>query len=398
MLDFIYKGAYDVNSDSVETYCEPLLAEATSGALELCQVHDVDPIIVHVQVYGIADYYQLDGLKEQALANFTDPELPINMDNFPELIRAVYSTAPAGDPLRKEFLTLTEGDLQELLGDDRFVHELTTDPGLQEFAADLLMVTCKDAGGDNMPVQAHRAMLLNTTEALADKEAELAWTKMQYEGEAAQVSEMLQAQKALEQAYEKLDARFDEEAAKVQKLQKELNDANQSAAQARAETAKARVEQEESYGKAWQARKELLQANGDLAHIKRERDEARTAASEHLNEAARARKERDQALADKTQVAQQLARTTQTLENSQHGEREARSAHSTVVQENRRVRKGIREALKMVEDLEECRNCKTEQAFYLDYDDRVRHHDALMLCCGKCKRRHYGRLVNINSG
>lgn len=192
MLQFMYRRSYtlaniDVGVDVVgssptlhddDAVIPSSASSSSSDGIDPPPESSPDPslhlAIAHIDVYAIADYYDISALKTLAFQNFSHHKPTVSHKNFHHLLRAVYTrTAKRNDPLRQSIVeeTITRGSA--LFHNETFTADIFEDPSLQHFSADLLPPLYTAADSATARLQA-RIESLGAWYAVAQHEADRA--------------------------------------------------------------------------------------------------------------------------------------------------------------------------------------------------------------------------------
>jgi len=164
-----YSEYLDWSSD--EAYTLDLGGEGTSSDNESKVVHEQHKLITHAQMYGLADYYQMEDLSQYALENFITVaeggfDLQLTPRTFIEVAREVRARTDAlDDPLRASLIELFMRHASDLCEDHYFVNHLGG-AGLIGIAADMLDAVAQQIRSDDQEYHARRRELMTVQRAL----------------------------------------------------------------------------------------------------------------------------------------------------------------------------------------------------------------------------------------
>lgn len=101
-------------------------------------------LVEHAHVYGIAEYYDVIGLKAFAVEKFKAAAKNFQVEHFVEVVEAIHHTTLSADKvLRAELSAVTVDHLDILLNDGEFIDALVNRSSLQAYTMDLLRAAAK---------------------------------------------------------------------------------------------------------------------------------------------------------------------------------------------------------------------------------------------------------------
>ncbi|CAK4033960.1 BTB POZ domain [Lecanosticta acicola] len=144
MLQFMYRGDYRLY-DSVRGRIlgkSSTPGDQADGHTESETPSPEEPLVSHVHVYAIADYYQMPELQELALKKFADARTTRGTLNAEQLIHIAANlyanTTKQAVKLRQELLTLAYESPNSSVDNPIFMGAIGERRDLQEFGADFL--------------------------------------------------------------------------------------------------------------------------------------------------------------------------------------------------------------------------------------------------------------------
>ncbi|KAK0863435.1 hypothetical protein LTR87_016212 [Friedmanniomyces endolithicus] len=402
MLLFIYEGDYTVKvlgDDATETHPEAgsflpdedqphsaqSVEEHTSGADESCvasqaqsphaeerSYHEspvlvrseerrpdiLDTAVAHLRVYAIASMYEIHDLQDLAFEKFNDRLEAVQAEDFAEVARAVYTTtAIEGDVLSSEVSSVALKRMNELMDSSVFVNTLLKDPDLQMLAGVLVPAVFKHAKSKETSIE---KLELKVSE-LEDKLAGLKQDLLDAENRAQDYH----TERELAVATAKPSATEAELKRQLDCAMKEnevvaSTFADQKKRLQKATTALSSLSQTEK--SLCETRESLSHANKSLSHTK-----------------------------------DSLSRTKQSLAISEAVAKGNAAERDTWRKKHDKRDRALYDVMGMVNTWKACRNnnCHEEFHAFLQWDDRSASDDrGLMLRCGSCRCKHYGKLAS----
>lgn len=136
MLQYIYSSDYKLEPCTPWTYAADV--KTTSREVDT-RDEDEEPLIAHVYVYAIADYYDVPGLKTLAEKKFVverDTSEALAIDKILAIAVAMYKSTSGPCTLRRLLMELCHSNVKVTIQNKVFLEEIARRDDLQEFRRD----------------------------------------------------------------------------------------------------------------------------------------------------------------------------------------------------------------------------------------------------------------------
>ncbi|KAK1055665.1 hypothetical protein LTR12_008525 [Friedmanniomyces endolithicus] len=318
----------------------------------------LDSAVAHLRVYAIAMMYKIQDPQNLALQKFEARLEVVTAEGFAEVARAVYTnTAIEGDVLSAEVSAVALKRLNELMDSSVFMNMLLEDPDLQILAGVLVPAVFKHAKSKQTSIEKLELKVSELQDKLAGLKQDLLGAENRAqdyhtERELAVATAKPSATEA--ELKRQLDCAMKENevmASTFADLKRRLQKAT-TALSSLSQTEKSLYETKES----------LSHANKSLSHTK-----------------------------------DSLSRTRQSLAVSEAVAKGNAAERDTWRKKHDKRDRALYDVMGMVNTWKACRNSNCDEEFhaFLQWDDRSASDDrGLMLRCGSCRCKHYGKLAS----
>jgi len=359
-----------------QLFAETLRQEPEPAPSVRYQIAATDPAIAHVYVYAIAGYYSLADLKDLALQKYSDPSIAIDVDQFADVVEAVYScTWEHDDGLRLETLNTALAQIEELMSSETFMQALAEASGLQDFAAQLLPKAVEQAsnrGGQMEEIQ----------HAMNAKEEELRKAK-------EELTELDSRRLKLIESVKKQNE-------DVKKQNEEVSKANKEAQSVRTRLVTLELQVQQKSDEAKTARTDLASAQQRVRTLEAEKTTVKPNYAATLQQPKQRQEELKVTQNQAEQKQAQLEQTQTFLAQVQDDLQRSVAVKKHAWRRFHKRDNALREIAELLSDSCSCQNstCRSDFGAYLEKDDRTESDDrGLMVRCSRCNWRHYGKLI-----
>ena len=362
MLNFIYVNDYDVTMDT------------SAGASN----STANSPIAHALTYAIASRYGLPDLKALSMTKFTSPETYIEASDFAELVETIYtSTAPPDDDMCKEIVAIAASRINELSTCSAFNEAIATNPELQCFLAELLPVLVHQF--HNKVSRSNEQQ--NIMDTQRDKIAELRQAHATAEKDLSEKERELEASRvrctAMQKEAETARSTLDMATFELHECQKSVEEANATIKRLRSTVSHEKTQNHELT--------EKIQALQEAS--KKEKTSHDTTSRETLSRLQDIESRVVSLQGEKDKMSRELL-ASKGLALKTEQALVAAIGKAFDVGDN---------AQDLLEEVDSCRNCGYQNTWWLEWDDSVAAEDSgiprLMLRCGSCRCRHWGKKV-----